>query len=358
VLNEGIARWQLATGESVIAGWRKRLPAWVSWYFGGYLVVWGFMVAGAVGSACGVAAKTLWPDSSLGIEGWTIIHVVVGYVLVRWGRYAFYEKIMEGLIAIMFAVVIFCGVQLAPSFSEFAAGLFIPTVPEGSIWFVLGLMGGVGGSATLLCYGYWLQEKGWSGKDWMPRSRWDLGVAYSLTGLFGLAMVVIAAGAKPEDASGPALVVALSERLGIILGTTGRTIFLGGFWCAVFSSLLGVFQGVPYLFSDWWRCRGKRSKSVPGKFIQSSAYRYFLLFLAGPPLLLQLLGKPLLIVVIYAVVGAFFMPFLAGTLLVMNNRKEWVAEFKNSWPVNVGLIVSLVLFALLFLSEIGKQLFA
>ncbi|MCC5021337.1 MAG: Nramp family divalent metal transporter [Candidatus Synoicihabitans palmerolidicus] len=186
--------------------------------------------------------------------------------------------------------------------------------------------------------------------------RIDLTVAYALTGVFGLAMVVVAAGAEPADASGSALVVALGERLGVILGVGGRTLFLVGFWCAVFSSMLGVWQGVPYLLADWWRER--RCADTKGNVADartSPVYRWFLLYLAFPPLVLQLWGKPLFIVVMYAVAGAFFMPFLAGTLLVMNNRRDWVGQRCAPCSINLGLVISLVLFGPLFGMEIGKR---
>ena len=40
VLNEGIARWQLATGKTALEGWAEHLPAWVKLYFRVYLVLW------------------------------------------------------------------------------------------------------------------------------------------------------------------------------------------------------------------------------------------------------------------------------------------------------------------------------
>ena len=36
VLNEGIARWQLATGLTALEGWAEHLPGWVKAYFGLY----------------------------------------------------------------------------------------------------------------------------------------------------------------------------------------------------------------------------------------------------------------------------------------------------------------------------------
>jgi Mn2+/Fe2+ NRAMP family transporter len=38
-LNEGIARWQLATDSTAIEGWFAHLPWWVNAYFGVYLIL-------------------------------------------------------------------------------------------------------------------------------------------------------------------------------------------------------------------------------------------------------------------------------------------------------------------------------
>ena len=287
VLNDGVARWQLATGTTLIEGWSRRLPRAVAWYFMGFLLLWSFLVAAALASACGVAASALWPVMS--VPAWAGIHSIAGFLLVWGGRYRLFESIMQWLIATMFILVIACAIPLQPDLTGFMQGLFVPTVPPGSAKFLLGVMGGVGGSVTLLCYGYWIRERGWSGPTAQRRSLVDLAVAYSLSGLFGLAMIVIAAEATPADASGNALVLALAARLGELLGPTGASCFLIGFWCAVFSSLLGVWQGVPYLFADSLaQLRSRRSAEVPTvtNATRTPAYRAFLAYLAFPPLIL------------------------------------------------------------------------
>ncbi len=50
------------------------------------------------------------------------------------------------------------------------------------------------------------------------------------------------------------------------------------------------------------------------------------------------------------------MPLLAGTLLVLNNRTRELGELRNRPWVNVGLALSLVLFAVLFVLEVSKRL--
>ncbi|MFZ9681961.1 MAG: Nramp family divalent metal transporter [Cephaloticoccus sp.] len=298
-------------------------------------------------SACGVAAKALWPSSPWSTEVWSGLHAAAGYALVRWWGYRGFERLMQGLMSVMFVTVLLCAVLMPGDLGAIFEGLLWPTVPPGSVPLLLGAMGGVGGSVTLLCYGYWLREKQWRGEAMHGRTLWDLGTAYALTGFFGLAVVVIAATVKPADASGNALVLALAGQLGQVLGPAGKWCFLAGFWCAVFTSLLGVWQGVPYLWAD--SVRTLRRKEVPAEGLtRSRAYRWFLLYLAFPPLLLLIWQRPLAIVVLYAIAGAFFMPFLGATLLWMNNRRDWVGSLRNRWSTNVVLGSSLVLFLAVF----------
>jgi len=354
VLNDGIARWQLATGTSLIAGWTRHLPRAVAWYFLAFLVLWGALVAAALTAACGVAAHAFFPE--LPVPAWAALHAVAGYALVRWGRYARFERLMSWLTAAMFVPVIGCAFPLLADPGGFVRGLLVPTVPAGSAGFLLGLMGGVGGSVTLLCYGYWIREKGWQGPAAHRRCQADLTVAYTLSGVFGLAMIVIAAGASPGDASGNSLVAALAARLGEILGPSGRACFLLGFWSAVFTSLLGVWQGVPYLFADAWHQLRARPPATPVS-AADPAYRAFLAGLAFPPLLLLLYQSPLALVVLYAITGSFFLPFLATVLLVLNNRADLLGPLRNGPHANALLALCLALFFVLFVLEARDALF-
>lgn len=353
VLNEGVSRWQLATGTTVIEGWLARLPRWVGGYFLVYLVLWGLLVAAALSAASGVAARALAPGLPLSVNGWSVLHATVGFGLVWLGRYAGFERLMKGLMAVMFLAVVVCAVMMRVPVDHLIDAVTHPAIPPGSPKFLLGVMGGVGGSVTLLCYGYWIREKGWQGPALHRRSVLDLSSAYALTGLFGLALIIIAARAHPADASGNALVLALAAQLEVMLGAVGHWCFLVGFWCAVFTSLLGVWQGVPYLFADY--VQTWRGRSSGGDLARSKPYRWFLAYLAFPPLLLLLAGRPVTLVIVYAVAGAFFMPFLASVLLVMNNRREWVGDLKNRWPVNLLLVLSLILFSCLCVVELMER---
>ena len=353
VINENLARWQLVTGSTLLEGWIQRLPRFVSIYFILYLFLWSFIVAGALIAATGLAAHAILP--SLSVATWGIIHSMLALIIVWLGAYRLIERIMKLLIAVMFIVVMVCAAVLLPSSSEWLTGILVPTLPEGSIVFVLGVIGGVGGSVTVLSYGYWIREKQWAGTDYIPQCRTDLAVAYILTGLFGLAVMIIAAGVQPEVVEGSRMILAVAEHLEVSLGPYGKWLFLLGFWGAVFSSMIGVWDGVPYIFTDYMVTSKRKNTEVETtNYTKTPYYRLYLLYLAIPPMLLLGYGKPVWIVVIYSVAGAFFMPFLALLLLYMNNQRRWLQRFRNSYLTNAILIVSVLLFGYLLIEKIVR----
>ena len=167
---------------------------------------------------------------------------------------------------------------------------------------------------------------------------------YILTAVFGIAMIIIGSRIKLEG-SGIRLAGQLAEQLALVLGPTGKWIFLLGFWGAVFSSLIGVWQSAPYLFADFLALRKGTGTLKNVDLKKTPAYRWYLVAIAIIPLagLFMTIEK---IQLAYATMGALFMPMLALTLLAMNTRAKWVGEkFRNPWWINATLLATLLLFA-------------
>jgi len=346
VLNEGVARWQMGSNQSLIEAWVKKFPVWISWYFLAFLVIWSFIVGAALSSATGMAAHAIFPF--LPVKIWAVIHAILAFALVRLVKYQAFEYMMKVLIAIMFAVIFYTALQTTPNWMAIFTGLLVPTIPKGSIWIILGIIGGVGGSLTILSYGYWIREKDWNSPRDFKKVKTDLGVAYILTGLFGVAMMVISSELKVEVMTGNQMVLSLADQIAETSGSVGRWIFLIGFWGAVFSSMLGVWQGVPYLFSDFLRARKTQKPQIAEiktSLSKDKGYLFFQIYLVFAPLILLFFQKPVWIIIAYAVVGSLFMPFLAASLYYLNTFKN--KHFKNHWMINVFLWVNLLLFLIL-----------
>jgi Mn2+/Fe2+ NRAMP family transporter len=347
-LNEGIARWQLATGTTLLEGWITRLGSWIQWLFVPYFLLWTVMTGGAMISACGVAGAGLFPlgDPDTSRIIWGIVHSLVGLALVWIGGFPLFEKMMGVCIAAMFIGVLVTAVLLGPDWSAVLSGIFIPRVPSGGSPWVLGVLGGVGGTVTLLAYGYWIRETDRQGESGVRICRLDLGVAYLLTALFGMAMVMIGSRIAVQG-QGSQMAVQLADQLGQVLGPFGKWAFLWGFWGAVFSSLLGVWQSTPYLFADFVTLRrsARSGQPRPADLSRTAAYRGYLIAISIVPLAL-LWGTVRQVQLAYAVMGALFMPLLALTLLILNTQNRLVGErFRSGWLINALLVATLVLFA-------------
>lgn len=357
-LAEGVARWQLATGTTVIEGWIRTFGRAVHVFFLLYLLVWTFCTSAALMSACGLAAHALFPG--LSVNAWAVIHAVAALLFVWFGGYGAMERAVKVVIGLMFLAIIGTAVVEAPAAARVAPGSFLPGLPAGSTLLVLGVIGGIGGTLTLLSYNYWIREKGWKGKEWARGVRFDLGVGYFLTGLFGLAVILLAGAVllpRGIEVAGSTGVLRMAGMLGERFGRSGELVFLVGFWGAVATSILGVWQGIPYLFGNY---AGLLRRLPDGEMKQAVSsrgklYRGYLLFMTFPPMLLLLGDDPVWIVVAYAVVGSLFMPFLAFTLLVMNNGRERMGSLKNGLLANGALVLSLLLFALLAVNKIVEK---
>ncbi|MBN7804773.1 Nramp family divalent metal transporter [Agrobacterium rosae] len=350
-LAEGSARYHLATGSTMLEGWRS-LGKWTSWYFGIYIMVWGFVYGATAMSATALPLAVFFPSVPLWI--WAVLTGLSCAAFVAFNRYDAFETVMKIFIGIMFVIVIGIAIMVSPNVGEAVTGL-IPSVPEGSAIYTLGLIGGVGGTITMASYGYWVNAKGWRTPAWMGVMRLDNRVAYIVTGMFVVAMLII--GAELLYASQIALstgdrgLLDLDRVLEERFGSTMSTLFLIGFFATAISSVLGVWQGVSMLFADF--VRGIKGETGSREGLEKTpAFRFYLFWLTIPPMVLLFLGRPFLLVIIYGALGAFFMPFLALTLIWLLNSSRVPKEWRSGWLSNGLLGISALLFIVLCISEV------
>ena len=205
---------------------------------------------------------------------------------------------------------------------------------EGLTW-TIALLGGVGGTLTIVCYGYWIEELGRSGTGSLRDCRLDLASGYVMTALFGMGMVIIGQRAGPFSNTGSALLVELSRTLHETVGPVASWVFLIGAWGAVFSSLLGVWQSIPYLFTDFWilsKHHASENSDQPRSPVdtQSWAYQGYLYALGTIPAIGLLVVPFRQALKVYAVLGAFSIPLIALILLLLCGSGRYLGEVSQS----------------------------
>ena len=329
-LSEGIARWQLATGTTLLEGWARQLGAWIQWVFLVYLVLFAFATGGALVTACGVAGAGLAP---LGDPEFS--KIVWGIIIARWagagsaGQLPPIELVMSVCVGIMFVTVLLTAILIQPDWFAVARG-FVPSIPAAGRLDC----GDFGrrrrdSDASVL----WLLDSrsrpaGTRRRPHLPpRSALQPNGHGTVRSGCRDHRVACAAG----RARGGLSALQLADQLTQVIGPAGKWIFLFGFWSAVFSSLLGVWQSLPYMFADFLELRRSPSSGVRrGTDLRATkAYRAFLVVLATVPLIL-LLSPVRLIQHAYGVIGAMFLPLLALTLLIMNNAAAGWARISSA----------------------------
>ena len=354
-LTEGLGRWYMATRTTILEGWHS-MGWWASIYFIVYLALVTFFFGAAAPSASALAVDAMFPGL-MPFWLWAVLHsLIFGFGICILGRYRLFERVMEVFVGVMFLTVVGLAILLTPNLGDLVLGTVVPRLPEGSLPFVLAVIGGVGGTFTLVSYTYWVRERGWRRPSWIPMMRTDLAVGYIMTGIFMVSMLVIGAellfanGSSISDEGGlDALSDPISERFGVV----ASWLFLIGFWAAATSSITGAWNGGAYLFGDLVRTIRRVPEEEGEEYLSetSSFFRAFLAWITFPPLLLLTFDEPVAIVIIYASLGAVFMPFLAITLLWLLNLRV-PREFRSGWLSNLILGVSLLIFLYVGAQEI------
>ncbi|MFC8370202.1 MULTISPECIES: Nramp family divalent metal transporter [unclassified Streptomyces] len=362
-LAEACGRWHLSTGRTLFDGWAS-LGRWTTWFFAVYAVIWGFVYGAAAMSSSALPLQALFPDV-MDLEWWGIACGLVGLVFVWFNKYDVFEKVMTVLVGVMFVVTVYLAVRVTPNLGDAFAGL-LPVLPDekDSVLNTLGLIGGVGGTITLAAYGYWVNAKGWTNTGWMKVMRLDNRVAYATTGIFVIAMLLVGAellhSANIAIASGDKGLMQLGDILEEEYGTATGKLFLIGFFATSFTSLIGVWHGVSLMFADFLaRQRGEREargdELASGRRERSWAFRAYLLWLTFPPMILLFQDEPFRLIIVYGVLGAAFMPFLALTLMWLLNSSRTPREWRNGPLSNTMLAVAGLLFLVLCVKQVWDQ---
>ena len=347
VITEGAARWQLATGTTLMEGWRDRLHPAVLAGFMVYFLVWTYVVSSALVAASAMVPAALLPQVPQ--PAWGLLHAVAAFIVVYWGSYQRFVDLMKGLIVLMFVCVVATNVLILRSGADWAA---LTHTSGFSLPYTLALIGGVGGTVTLISYGYWIREQQWTGPERVRSVRIDLAVSFSLVFLFAASVIFLSTQIEWHGQilkEGPRLCLLLADRIGAETGSIGRLLFLLGFWGAAYSSVLGVWHGVPFLFDDFvhlWR-----RQRVGGH--TGSVYRGYLAYMTLASISTLLLQRPVFLIFLYTVVGSLFFPFVISTLLWLNTREALVTRrFRNRAGINVLLASSLLLYVYLGLRSL------
>jgi len=360
VLSEGIAHWQFTSQTTLLQGISSYLPRWVLVVFTGYLLVWTVGVAAALGNGAGLAVENL--TGGYVPRAWgAVAHVLLGTAIVSFGRFSTFTRTMKVLIITMFIAIVICAVRFAPSTTELLRG-FVPSVPAASGPLVLSLVGGIGGSVTLLTYNYFPPQTVVHSRG-LRAMRLDIILAYTFTAFFGISMLLIASrtfhgsGLLP---TGSDIIEKTAHTLGTVIGPAGFYIYSVGFFAAVLASLIGTWQTIPLLIAECYALLRRFPSDRHARTVSSHSdiFRWALGLITISGIAFAFVGRPLALIVGYTILASFVVPFIAAVLLFLNSKAHdsHSTASCHGYLMRAILLSMLVLFLLTALQELFRLL--
>ncbi|MHC4495856.1 MAG: Nramp family divalent metal transporter [Planctomycetota bacterium] len=246
--SEGLARLTIASGDDVFAAfdWLPGPRHWAQYFI---IIVFSLDMIGYGGIALvgGSALAGLFPGFDIRLGA--LLAAALVPVLLYTGSYPFFEKIVIAMCAVLLAGVIYTLFQIQLPAGQIARGL-APSIPQGSISTIMGLMGWVGAGTTTLLYSTWINEKIGKARSeqdyrrWLSTMRIDCFASYAL--VLGISFSFLAMGVATLHAQGivpekQQIMLTLSGMLDSI-PWGGETFLVVGFF-AMFSTVVSCIDG-------------------------------------------------------------------------------------------------------------------
>jgi manganese transport protein len=338
VLQEMAVRLGLTTGKDLATNLREvAVGRWQRVFIcvlAAAAIVFGcaaYQVGNLVGGAAGISVilgGDLWI--------WVVVQTAVAVTLLWTGKYVYIERFLTSLVALMCFCFILAAVVFAPALPSVLHGLFIPSLPSGSLLTVLALIGTTVVPYNLFLHSRIIGEK-WSGKGELGTARIDLLLAVAIGIAASISISVTAAGALKGTEIND--VVSFAGPLRKLLGWFGSGVFGFGLWAAGMTSAITAPLAAAYTVagvSGW----GKDAKHPGFRAI-------WLVVIAIGVFFAVTSARPIPLIVTAQALNGIILPLAAVFLLLTMNSRRRLGELRNGIAANIfGVAFLLVVAAL------------
>ena len=338
VLQEMSARLGLVSGEGLGEALRNRFDNPAVEYVAIFLVVGAIGVGTAayesgniLGGAAGLATIT-----GVSSEIWGVAMGLVAGILLFTGKYKLIERALVGLVAIMAFSFVASAILIGPDLGAVAGG-FVPSIPEGSLYLITGLIGTTVVGYNLFLHASNVQER-WSGPEDLAESRTDTILSIAVGGFITITIMVTAAAAFPV---GTELdnVGQMAQQLEPLAGPYAKIFFSIGLFAAGFTSATTA------PLAGAWATTGALGWDSDLKSPKFRAVWGTILAVGVGSVLLG--GSPVQIIVFAQVVNGILLPIVAIFLIYAMNQSDLLGEYTNGPIANaLGAIVTIIVVGL------------
>lgn len=269
---------------------------------------------------------------SFSINIWGPIIGIFAFILMYVGSYKAIEKLLIGLVILMSLAFISTAVVILPNLSEILKGVFVPSIPNGSILTIVALIGTTVVPYNLFLHASAVQEK-WKDPSGLKESRTDIFISIAVGGLISMAIVITSAAAFMGTGAEIKSAGEMAFQLKPLLGNWAKIFMAVGLFSAGISSAITAPLAAAYATAGilGWK---KDLKSIRFKSV------WVFILLIG--IVFSAVGfKPVQAIVFAQITNGILLPVIAIYLLWVMNSKRILGDFKNNLVSNIlgGFVV-------------------
>lgn len=301
-----------------------------------------FLVISAIGIGCAAYETGNILGGALGLQAitgvsmnvWGPVMGIGAFILLYTGSYKLIEKVLVALVVLMSLTFITTAIIIKPDFGQILSGMLIPTVPKGSVFIVMALIGTTVVPYNLFLHASAVQER-WRDSSGLGEARSDIFISIILGGLISIAVIITASAAFFGTGIGIKSAGDMAKQLEPLLGQWAKYFFAFGLFSAGLSSAITAPLAAAYATAGalgWERnFKDKKFKAV-----------WMLVLVIG--IVFSAMGfKPLSAIIFAQAANGILLPIVAIFLLYVMNNKKRLGDFVNTRLTNVlGSIVVLV----------------
>lgn len=337
VLQEMIIRLSLVTRE----GLGEAIQELFSNKIGKLMIVWFTLIAVTIGCAAYISGDLI--GTSLGASYLlnipeNIVAPIIGVIILLiglFGNYRFLEKIMIFLMVVMGVIFITTMVVIKPDILGILKGIFIPTIPNGSIITVIALIG-----TTVVPYNFFIHSTAvherFGDIKALKFARWDTIISITIGGIISAAILIAAATLMhgKEITS----VIQLAGPLKPVLGDAAPVTISIGLFAAGLSSAIASPTGAAATISSLLGWKGG---------MESKKYKYVFTIIIIIGIITSALGfEPLQVLLVAQALNGIILPVIAILIFIIINKKNLMGHYVNTIWLNIigGFVVLVVSF--------------
>ncbi|APQ16672.1 Nramp family divalent metal transporter [Maribacter hydrothermalis] len=262
-----------------------------------------------------------------------IIVIIVFYMLLMVGKYAFFEKILVIFVTIMGLSFIISLFMVYPLPIEVMQGL-VPSIPkvEGGQMMVAAFVGTTMAAATFLSRPLFVKGKGWTKKN-LGQQKKDAIIAACLVFLISASVMAVASGALFHQGQPVTKVLDMVNTLEPVAGKFALTLFFFGTLSAGLSSIFPCLLIAPILLADY-QSGELDTNSKQFKIITAIACLFALIVpvFGANPIEMQIVSQ---------VLNVFVLPLVIFGIMLLVNNKVLMHKYKAGIWLNIGLTAAL-----------------